>query len=398
MGSRFTISSLLSYKSRQEHQYVPDAPSADPPAPWSAHPPRRSSATWLRRFWMVLCAALAWIVPACETIVDVEAPRHDPQLVVHGFFSSDSLWAARVSHSVAYTSRSDPNAIDEADVSVIGPDGTIQILSRRDSGLYVGTGLRPEQNEVYRLRASAPGFSAAEGSAVLPAKPSVSDFKATSTTDRGGRRVIDIEFTLDDPPATLNHYGVFVVQSRWRLDTKSGTVTPMIPALFTFESDDPVFETSSEPDFLGDEIRYYRDPFFTDRDFDGTARKIWFRIRFQDPNPTADTQIWRGFALVVVSTSEDLYAYWTSANRQLTTGQNPFAEPIHVHSNMSNGFGIFGAFQYRILPVPVAHLGLSAVCDIGTRWRSVCDSIGEPTGFSTSLPVYTNFLNGAITR
>ena len=346
---------------------------------------------------ITLCVALCSTVLACETVVDVEAPPHDPQLVVHGFFSSDSLWMARVTHSVAYTSRGDPNAVDDADVSVTGPDGAVQLLTRRDSGLYIGTGLRPETGAKYTLRASARGFSTTEGSAALPARPSVSRFSATSTTDRGGRRVIDLAFTLDDPPGTSNNYGVFIVQSRWQLDIRSGTVTPMIPTLFTFESEDPVFETDQELDFLGDEIRYYRDPFFNDVGFDGTMRTVELRIRFQDPNPRADTQIWRAFALVVVSTSDDLFAYWTSANRQLTTGQNPFAEPIRVHSNMSNGLGVFGAFQYRILPIPPVRLGLGAVCGTTTGWRAVCDSVGAPTVFS-SLPVRARFLDGLLTH
>ena len=388
MDARFTISSRACLNTRRALHCASCTRSAGPSP--------SNSAPLTRRLVIALYIALCSTIFACETVVEVDAPPHDSQLVVHGFFSSDSLWMARVTHSVAYTSRSDPNAVEDADVSVTGPDGAVQVLTRRDSGLYVGIGLRPETGAEYTLRASAPGFSTTEGSAALPAWPSVSGFSAKSTTDRGGR-VIDLAFTLDDPPGTANNYGVFIVQSRWQLDIRSGTVTPMIPTLFTFESEDPVFESDPELDFLGDEIRYYRDPFFNDVGFDGAIRTVELRIRFQDPSPWADTQVWRAFALVVVSTSDDLFAYWTTANRQLTTGQNPFAEPIRVHTNMSNGLGVFGAFQYRILPIPPVHLGLGAICDTTTRWRAVCDSVEAPPVFS-SLPVRTGFLDGFITH
>jgi hypothetical protein len=350
------------------------------------------------RIVMSFCYVLLLFAAGCETVVEVEAPPHVPQLVAHGFFTSDGLWLVRVTHSVAYTSRDDPGSVEAAIVTVLAPDGRMQTLARRDSGLFVGTDLRPMAQAAYTLRVEAPGFVTTQGSDQLPEKPNVAGFTAASTMDRGRRRLVDLSFSIDDPPDTANYYGVFVVQGRWRLDVKKGTITPLTPTLFTFESDDPIFENNPEIEFLGDEVRYYRDPFFDDTEFNGTLRDVTLRLRYQDPDPQADVQIWRAFALMVVSASDNLYEYWTTANRQLTTGQNPFAEPIRVHSNMSNGFGVFGGFQYRALPVPPDQTGLIAFCDTTTRWKAVCDSVGAPAGPQASLPVRERFLDGPITH
>ena len=44
----------------------------------------------------------------------------------------------------------------------------------------------------------------------------------------------------------------------------------------------------------------------------------------------------------LINLSEDLYKYYYSQIISLSSGENPFSEPITIHQNVLNGYGIFG--------------------------------------------------------
>lgn len=353
-----------------------------------------------RKILIAAGAALVFglAVAACETVVDVALPPHEAKLVVSGFFSSDSLWLVRVTRSEAYTSRNRLSPVGDAAVEVRSSDGGVLNLAHRDSGLYAGTGLRPDPEKPYTVRVDAEGFDRAEGSDRLPDPPAAGSFTASSEVSASRSRTVAMRLTIDDPAGAANYYGLFVVQSRWRIGVAKGTVQPLLPTLFSFESSDPIFNEESVLDFLGEERRLYRDPFFDDMAFDGTQREVELQIRFQEPDVTADRQIWRAFALVVVSVSENLFRYWTSANEQLTTGQNPFAEPIRVHSNIEGGLGIFAGFRHRTFPIPPQHSGLTAACEAYAQLRAACDSLNVLMSGIGLSPVRSRLVDGPITR
>ena len=75
----------------------------------------RSSTLDLRSSILVFTVLL---FGACETVVDVAPPPHDQQLVAQGFFTPDSLWVVRVTHTVGYTSPEAPGFVDDATVEV----------------------------------------------------------------------------------------------------------------------------------------------------------------------------------------------------------------------------------------------------------------------------------------
>lgn len=326
-------------------------------------------------------ALAALLLTACETVVDVPPPPHTPQLVAHGFFTPDSLWVVRVSHSVPYTSAQAPGFVEDAAVEVWAGDRLVARPTRADTGTYVATGAGAVPGETYTLRVAAPGYAPVEGHDVLPPPPPMTAFaeipiqEADSTSRRRRTRV---EITLDDPPGPGQHYGILVVQARWRLDRRTGQVTPLPPSLFPFESDDPALGESAF-DFLDTDKTLYREAFFTDGLFDGAAYTLDFEIQYDVPRPDAEVAVERVFAVLLLSVSDDFYRYWKTAGRQAFTNENPFAEPLRVHSNLTGGFGVFAGFQYRVLPLqtalPVPEPAFDAACRILGGYLPVCGAI-----------------------
>jgi hypothetical protein len=290
---------------------------------------------------------------SCETVVDVPPPPHTPQLVAQGFFTPDSLWIVRVTRTTPFTAATPPAFLQDASVEV-WEDG--QLLARpalTDSGTYVAAGRGAQPGHTYTLRVSAPDHVSIEGHDRLPAPPEVTAFHEQvippldSTTRRYRTRV---EVTLQDPPAEDNYYGLLVVQARWSVDPATGQVLPLLPSLFPFESEDAALEESAL-DVLNQDAHTYLEAFFSDDPFQGNAHTFAFDLQYDAPIPGAGLEIQRAWAVVLLSVSEDLYRYWKTAGQQALTNENPFAEPLRVHSNMTNGFGVFAGFQYRLYPL-----------------------------------------------
>lgn len=329
---------------------------------------------------------LAGVLAACETVVDVAPPPHDPKLVAQSFFTPDSLWVVRVSHTVPFTDAGPPELVDDATVEIWDGERLVAQPTRSDTGTYVAIGRGARPGRTYTLRVDVPDFPSIEGRGALPGPVPVGAFQTTpvqpaDTASR--RRITQIDITLDDPPDVNNFYGLLVLQARWREDRQTGQLTPMMPSLFPFQSSDPALGESAF-DFLSTEQTLYREAFFTDGLFDGSTYTIDFTIQYDAPRPEAPVVIQRVFAIALLSVSEDFYRYWKTANEQALTNENPFAEPLRVHSNMTGGFGVFAGFRYRIFPVGIDRLGVG-----GFQLGDLCPFLGSRLPLCTGPPLAT---------
>ena len=52
-----------------------------------------------------------------------------------------------------------------------------------------------------------------------------------------------------------------------------------------------------------------------------------------------------------MAVSEDYFLYRKTVTLQNSVVDNPFAEPVPVHSNMTGGFGIFAGYRAETFPL-----------------------------------------------
>ena len=241
--------------------------------------------------------------------------------------------------------------MDDASVEVWAADRLVARLARTDTATYSAIGgERPQPGVAYTLRVSAPGFTSVEGTGTLP---DASQATITHTVETGAtpsRRLVHVAMTLDDPPGPTR-YALQVLHLRALVDASTATVTPLPAALFPFSSAD---ETLGDPfpNPLDPDNPVYYQALFDDRPFDGMSRTVTFDFAYDEsPAPTTGPAVRRAFIVVVLSLSDDLYQYARTDPEQALFGDNPFAEPLRVHSNMSNGLGIFAGFQPSAYPI-----------------------------------------------
>ncbi len=282
---------------------------------------------------------------ACELIINPELPEHTPRLVIKAFFTPDGGWAASVSRSVGIQ---DPapgpeRLITGASVELLSDSRIIdRLLFLQRERVYASE--KPLQSgKSYSLRVSAPGFETvhATDSAPPPVPTSIKSYRVeTSVPAPGGpgvTTITDFRITLQiqDPPGEENRYQIRVIapDRSGRRDLRFSTRDPSIIADNRIE--DPVLE-GVEP-FVGSE------PFFSDALFDGESHQIDLSSVDLFVEASLERVIW----VQVRYISEAYYRHLKSALLHDTTDDNPFAEPVRIHSNIENGYGIFAGYSVR---------------------------------------------------
>ncbi len=162
--------------------------------------------------------------------------------------------------------------------------------------------------------------------------------------------LVEWSITFDDPLLIKNYYRIGV-GFRGILH-KEGDIFYLADGKMQYaptNSNDPTFmyvinrppERDPDPDnkyytFLTKEI------IFSDYNFDGTE----YSVRILTPRPGniiehADTNSIFKYIINLYSLSEDYYKYWIDRYHAEKLNMDPFSEPLRIHTNISNGAGIF---------------------------------------------------------
>ena len=208
-----------------------------------------------------------------------------------------------------------------------------------------------EAGATYTVRASAPGFPDAEATVTVP--PRVPATAATTRPD-GPWIDADVRVTLRDPSGPGHRYALMVVSGPYSYPDRSSchrnpdyqhpgdgvcpdSTLPLIHrdrSPLSFTTSDPVLLAGARTVPSGD-IRFLT---FTDEVFDGTERAFVVQPKaFGLATPAA---VW--VAAVDDRTFGAYQIAWLS-NQVSGDGENPFAEPTNLPSNVVGGYGLLGA-------------------------------------------------------
>ena len=289
-------------------------------------------------FSIALAGLLLLTLLGCERTVVVDIPPHEHQLVAKGLFSPDSLWKVDVRSSVGFLDRIDPFPIPNATVEVWDGETLIEALQHTEAGVYRGQQSRPEPGKTYRLRITAPDFDPIEAEAALPVANVMPRVAVASVTDDFGFNRLNVSVTLDDPGDEVNYYAMDVLQQ-----------------VTIYDGPEPVTYTFSNGFFSADVIlsglaieteeTFYHTAYFEDDIFDGTTQT--FSLDVQKPFIESQSSRAPDFKITLrfYVTTEDFFRYHKTLELQEDLDGNPFSEPIRIHSNVSNGFGVFAGYR-----------------------------------------------------
>jgi len=285
-----------------------------------------------------------------DSIVEVEVPTHESNLAVTAHLSNlDEVSLVHVTHTVGILDNENAAAVKDAKVELyadnqlvqtydymelyeeIGPNGQTQT---RD--IYVVEDAPPfEVDKMYELRVSTPSYGEAVATQLLSKPVSILSgtyeedgisgiFGEETTIDSTGSestdRAEEIAIKFQDKRGEKNYYAV---QAIGFYDTPTPAGIVEFGEKFYLSPVDPATEEGLNA------------LIFSDATFDGKEYEFKMAAFF------VQTEGLKRIEVILYAITEDRFLYEKSLINHENNDGNPFAEPVIIHENISQGNGIF---------------------------------------------------------
>jgi len=299
----------------------------------------------------------------CETVIDYRGPETEPRAVIYALLEPDMFISVTVSesHSV-FQIPWKPRQIRDATVRVRRDGKLLETLAYQGSdpadenapvspySKYTSETNKPEYGHVYRIEVMIPGYPAAYGETELPAPVAV-ELADTTYSDIGyGNRRLTVKLRFRDPADGKNYYRLTAPSTRGNYYGDHGQPYDPEQKVYVRINDlsygalgDPIISPTKEDDLLDiyPQNEYY---IFTDDLIPG--KEYTLNLEYNGFHfSTEHYEFLRAF-FRLNSITRDLYLYLQSYSAYNRTADNPFAEPVPVYSNITNGLGIVGALSF----------------------------------------------------
>lgn len=261
----------------------------------------------------------------CESTLEIELERVNPEIVVTSVFTEDTPWQVLVQHTVGIQEDSViPSIIDHAIVTIEGSNGSFLELAHKGGGFYYADALLPQSGVAYTLKVKADGYNSVQATDQVPIPVRVKNVQY----NEDGQRV---EIMLDDEENVNNYYEIsiflFPQISQQRFSVLNAELAEQMKR---FAIQDPFLPYVDRPDVTVALIN--------DSPFDGKQFNLSLSMVFGS----------RNLSTYVRSTSKAYYDYYFSKTMQENTGDLPFAEPAPLKSNVLGGQGIFAGYSLHV--------------------------------------------------
>lgn len=305
---------------------------------------------------------------SCEKNVDIDIGETEPMIVMNGVLMADSTIQIYLSRTRHILDNNQINSLTSATVEITNARGESEQLVLGDGQLYRTDKMSIQPGEEYVIRASAPGYNDVEATTVIPVNVPIARFDTSRVYDDYGETMVEFEIVLDDPPG-LNNYYMLSIRSHLQyfnteysyyldtlyVDTEKDTV------VVGYVRDSVVFKDvrnesiwfESENLAIEQEDFYSSRVIFSDRLFDGKSYTIrgrfntWFLYGIND-SAKIDVSL--------QTIDSHYFKYIDSRTDHYYARSDPFAVPVVVHNNITNGVGILGAMSsdmvsFKLAPV-----------------------------------------------
>lgn len=267
----------------------------------------------------------ALLYSGCEKTVSIDTGDIKPRLALNSLIEPDSIFKVELSRSKSLMdSLQSIDMIKNAKVKVFEDDILKKTIINSTTGIY-SAAFKPKQTSIYRIEVDQPEFGHTLARTGIPPKPVlVSATPTTELTPGSSPRFYKYKIVIRDSGLHRDYYYLraFLIQKGYT----PGAVFSKI-AVYDIYSDDRVVVKDDHT---------LRGIVFDDGAFNGFDYEL---IVYSPLKITAANPLWFELA----SITREYYNYLASVIMQNNAGDNPFAEPVIIKSNVENGTGVFGA-------------------------------------------------------
>jgi hypothetical protein len=264
---------------------------------------------------------IIFLLFSCETIVNVNLPKHNPKIVVNSINSPEFPWVVDLSLSKGILESGDIKMLSGAKVGIYENGESIALLKEIKNGLYAAVDKMPKVGIDYQLKVSAKGFKPVSADCHIPKVVTINDV-TTNVLQSDERKELEFIISFADPPKTDNYYSFSVYANGYAV---------------YFSSNDLVFQDEENSfEFSGRRFSGYK-AIFDDSVLKGCTYSLKIYIDLDNKG--------NKYEIVLSSLSKEYYLYLITRRTQAENEDNPFAEPVMVFNNINGGFGIFTGYN-----------------------------------------------------
>jgi hypothetical protein len=265
------------------------------------------------------------MISGCEKTVSIDVGQIKPRLVVNSILDKDSIIRVQLSKSKSMMdSLQSIDRVNDATVKIFEDNILKQTLTKGINGLYNST-FKPKLTSDYRIEIDNTVFGHVEANAMIPLTPNqITAIQTTELTPGSAPQYIKFKIGLKDDGIASEYYYLraFLIKKNYAPGANSKYVIAC-----RLGSDDNIVVVDDQT-LMG--------VVFNNASF---VKSNYELIVYTNTRITTDYNLW--FELSGITS--DYYKYLVSIIMQNNAGNNPFAEPISIKSNIINGTGIFGA-------------------------------------------------------
>lgn len=352
---------------------------------------------------------LLFLLVSCTKDLELSYEKPDQSLVVNCLFSEDESWKVTLTRVKSYSNQSD-SYVEDARVSIVPENNDTIHLEYLKDGIYVSNE-KPISGIQYRLVVRDSKGNTITSQSSIPVKPNISDIKSStqntiyfSNANLSDYHVLPLDFKISaNDQANFVRFKLFTFNTDWGYkrylvtkETISALREKKFPEDFLNELEKligismngsqqwmiirEIGETYGLPFNGGINIvlsemkelkvtTRYDDSFLADLIFSNSigltnvSKDKWnvlgeyrgmkevslFVSYYPVMNKNDQTDYKEEYWLELTGMSEDYYKYLKTYIKQVETKGNPFASVIEVHSNITNGTGIFAGYNRQMI-------------------------------------------------
>lgn len=267
------------------------------------------------------------LISGCIKKADIDLPKIENKLVVTCFISpEDSVIGAVVRLSIPrFGINGTPTLavtgqVKNARIEISDGSTSALLPFNQEAEFYkLSSSVFPiVRGKKYYLNVSTPDGKSVSASTTVPDSPfEIESVKTSLILNEPNKIETDVEMLVKDIPSQKNYLGVFFYQTSIPANTEDP-----FNVFGYFDTDEKVSKSS-----------YYH--------YSGTT--------FYHPENIQSATL----HLSVLNCSKEFYLYSKSVQEAGIASLNPFGDPVMVYTNISDGFGCFGAYvgNYQTLKI-----------------------------------------------
>ncbi len=309
---------------------------------------------------IVLFITVTTIMQSCVKEIDISMPDSQKSMVLNGFIQPDSAITVNISRSMGALEDGDVPFLENVEVSLYENNILIETLQYSQNGNYTSDKTIKE-NATYKIEAESQNLKNIITDCRIPDKPVIISVDTTKETkievyenyyndvsynDTNYVTIVNFDIKIDDPSGKENYYFLAISQVEEVYDYDNWDYQTNKPEFLGYQD---VYTYYNGSDFIFKEnyftLNGIKGQIFTDDIFNGKEFNITVNITNYQDLKDEENHFEEKYKIALLSINKELYQYIRSYNKNAETGDNPFAQPVQVFSNIENGMGIFAGYN-----------------------------------------------------